>query len=84
LAAAPGSVEERMTSLFRRCLTRPPTVEERTALVEFFTRQRDRLQQGTLDAKAIAGSDASDMVQRAAWALAARAVLNLDEMITKE
>ncbi len=28
---APGSVEERMTDLFRRCLTRPPTAAERRA-----------------------------------------------------
>jgi hypothetical protein len=84
LAAAPGSVEERMTALFRRCLVRPPTSAERAALVDFFTRQRDRLQKGQLDAKAIAGEGTGDVVPRAAWTLAARAVLNLDEVITKE
>jgi hypothetical protein len=84
LAIAPGSVEERMTTLFRRCLTRPPTAAERAALCDFFSHQRERLQQGTLDAKAIAGAGRGDPVERAAWALTARAVLNLDEMITKE
>ncbi len=84
VAAAPGTMEARTTDLFRRCLTRPPTADERAALVEFVTRQRDRLQKGTLDAKAIAGDGSGDVVQRAAWTLAARAVLNLDEMITKE
>jgi hypothetical protein len=83
-AVAPGPVEERMTDLFRRCLTRPPTADERAALVKFFGRQQQRLQQGTLDGKAIAGAGGGDVVQRAAWTLAARAVLNLDEMVTKE
>src|SRR5262249_25443013 len=83
-AAAPGPVEERMTDLFRRCLTRPPTADERTALAEFFGRQQERLQNGKLDGKAIAGDGSGDVVQRAAWTLAARAVLNLDEMVTKE
>ena len=73
-----------MTAMFRRCLVRPPTSAERAALVDFFTRQRDRLQKGQLDAKAIAGEGTGDVVPRAAWTLAARAVLNLDEVITKE
>ena len=84
MTATPGSVEERMTALFRRCLTRPPTAEERAALVEFFTRQRDRLTHGTLDPKAIAGDGSGDLAERAAWTLAARAILNVDEMLTKE
>jgi hypothetical protein len=84
LAAAPGSVEERITQLFRRCLTRPPTAAEREALRAFFRRQHEGLLLGALDAKAIAGPDNGDAVERAAWTLTARAVLNLDEMITKE
>jgi Protein of unknown function (DUF1553) len=84
MAAAPGSVDERMAKLFRRCLTRPPSVEEREALVGFFARQRERLEKGTLDARIIAGTDGGDVVQSAAWTLVGRAVLNLDEMVTKE
>jgi hypothetical protein len=84
LAASPGSVEDRVTELFRRCLSRPPSAPERVALVTFFNRQRDRLQKREPDARKIAGSDGPDVVSRAAWTLAARAVLNLDEMITKE
>jgi hypothetical protein len=84
LAAAPGSLEARTTDLFRRCLTRPPTAKERDSLSAFFTRQRDRLQGGQLDAKAIAGDGAGAVVERAAWTLTARAVLNLDELVMKE
>jgi len=81
---APGDVEERAAQLFRRCLSRSPTPEERAALADFHERQLARLQSGKLDAKAIAGNADGDVVQRAAWTLTARAVLNLDEMITKE
>jgi hypothetical protein len=84
LAEAPGSVEERMAELFGRCLARPPTAAERQALVGFYHAQHKRLQAGTLDAGAIAGGKDGNAVERAAWTLTARAVLNLDEMITRE
>jgi hypothetical protein len=84
LAASAGSVEDRMQELFRRCLTRPPSTQEAAALLDFYRRQSERLQSGKVDAKAIAGGADGDVAQRAAWTLAARAVFNLDEMITKE
>jgi hypothetical protein len=84
MVAAPGSVKNRMSELFRRCLTRPPTPDEAAALIDYHRRQSERLRAGKLDAKAIAGGADGDVVQRAAWTLAARAVLNVDEMITKE
>jgi hypothetical protein len=84
MATAEGSIEDRITALFRRCLTRPPTTAERDAVAGFFAQQCDRLLQGTLDAKALAGDGLGDAIQRAAWTLTARAVLNLDEMVTKE
>jgi hypothetical protein len=77
-------VDERMTLLFRRCLMREPTKDEREALTTFYERQLERIKAGTLNAKTIAGGDGKDVAQRAAWTLAARAVMNLDEMITKE
>jgi hypothetical protein len=81
IAESPGSVEERVTLLFRRCVMRPPTKDERAALTAFYERQLERIKAGTLNAKTIAGADDA---QRAAWTLTARAVMNLDEMITKE
>lgn len=80
----PGTTEKRMTELFRRCVTRPPTNEEMADLLAFHDRQVQRLRAGKLDAKIIAGSPDSDTVQRAAWTLVARVVFNLDEMISKE
>lgn len=95
LATAPGSADDRATQLFRRCTSRPPTDEERQLILRFYENQLARLVSGELDAKPIAGDPASaaapvdsssDKTQRerAAWTLTARAVLNLDEVITKE
>lgn len=84
IAETPGTTEQRVSELFRRCLSRPPTDEERVALVDFHVRQAERLKAGKLPAKTIAGGEGGDLVQRAAWTLTARGIFNLDEMITKE
>jgi hypothetical protein len=79
-----GSLPDRLTALFRRCLTRPPTAAELTLLANFHETQRQRLAAKELDAAAIAGPGEGDPIDRAAWTLTARAILNLDELITKE
>jgi mono/diheme cytochrome c family protein len=84
LAADNASVVDRAVELFRRCVSRPPNHAELELLVAFYTTHRDRLAKGELDAKTIAGDGDGDVVERAAWTLTARAVLNLDETITKE
>jgi hypothetical protein len=83
MAAAPGSVEERVGDLVRRCLSRRPRPDELATLVPFFRRQEERLKRKELDAGKIAGSLAGDAIERAAWTLLARAILNLDEAVTK-
>ncbi len=82
-AAQNGPDEERAESLFRRVLTRAPTPDERALLVRFVQAQRERLRQGTLNAGALVGAGEGDGVERAAWAAAARSLLNLDEWIVK-
>jgi hypothetical protein len=82
--AKKGTTEERLTLLFRRCLGRTPTAMEQTTLRTFFQHQVARLSKGEVNAKTIAGPGESDVLERAAWTLTARAVFNLDEMITKE
>lgn len=52
-------------------------------LVKFFEAQKQRIASAELDAKQIAGDGEGDVAQRAAWATLARAIMNLDEMITK-
>ena len=83
LAAQPGSVESRVENLFRRCVTRPPSADERTRLVKFFEAQRDRFTSGELKPADFAGPGDGDATDRAAWTALARALLNLDEMIAK-
>jgi hypothetical protein len=76
---------QRAELIFRRCVVRPPTDEERSALLAFYEAQYARLAAGQLDATALAAQsdDAAKKLERAAWALVARAVLNLDETMCK-
>lgn len=86
LAAATGSTEAKARDLWRRCLTRPPAGDELTLVMKFYETQRKRLLEKTGDLAELSG-DAETVrlvVERAAWASAARAVLNLDEMVTRE
>lgn len=82
-AAHPGETAARAAYLFRRCLTRPPRPEEMTHLVAFYGAQRERLARGELDAAVLAGPGEGDARERAAWALTARVLLNLDEAVSR-
>jgi hypothetical protein len=84
LARQSGTVEERVTNLFRRCLARSPSEAERVLLTDFHQHQLDRLTNKEIDAAMVASAGGDDAIARAGWTLTARAVLNLDEMITKE
>lgn len=85
-----GSAEDRARLAFRLCLTRTPRPEELKSLVAFHHHQLARFQAGKLDAAPIAGIDAKnpptgvDVNDLAAWTTVARALLNLDETVTKE
>jgi hypothetical protein len=83
MASQAGSVEERIDDLFRRCIARPPEPDERSLLLRFYRVQRERFERKELDAAAIAGPGEGDAVERAIWAVLARAILNLDEVVTK-
>ncbi len=83
LAAQPGSIESRVETLFRRCVTRPPSADERAQLVKFFEAQRARFASGELKAATFAGPGDGDATDRAAWTALARALLNLDEFVAK-
>jgi hypothetical protein len=84
LAVRTDSLAERVDYLFRRCLTRPPTPDERAQLVQFFERQRRRFEQKELNAGQVAGPGDGSVAERAAWTTLARALFNLDEAITRE
>ncbi len=78
-----GSVDERLHALFRRALTRPPTDDELALLKRFFNEQSSRLDRKELDATKLAGAGGPNEALRAAWTLTARAIMNLDEAVTK-
>ena len=76
--------DERLQWVFRRLVTRPAASSEQNLLRQFLETQRRRLAAKEIDAGQIAGEGDGDAVERAAWTLVARAILNLDEVITKE
>jgi hypothetical protein len=83
-AAMSGNNEARAAWLFRRCLTRPPSTQELAMLVAFYQNQERRFARKELDAAKVAGPGEGNANERAAWAAVGRALLNLDECITKE
>jgi hypothetical protein len=74
--------EETATLIFRRLLTRRPEAAELAALMAYQQAQLTRLKGDELDAATIA-SDKNATAEQAAWVLVARAVMNLDEAITR-
>ncbi len=84
IAERPGTDRERVVLLFRRVVIRPPAEHEADLILAFLEHQRERLASGELKAAEIAGNGEGDVPARAAWTLVARAILNLDEAVTKE
>jgi hypothetical protein len=66
----------------RRCLVRNPDPDEIKMVTGFYETQKKRLAEKGGDLIALAGDD--EVLERAAWTAAARAVLNLDEAMTRE
>jgi len=74
--------ETRIAALFHHITGRSCTADEADALSEFLTQQQTRFESQSLDPAALTGGDADPA--RAAWTTLARALLNLDEVMTKE
>lgn len=88
-ASVKGDDQEKLAGLFRKILVRPATDAELSTLLEYYSQQRTRLTDGQLPASKIASDSTSekvtddDAIQRAAWTLVARVIMNLDEAVTK-
>ena len=82
VAAGNASAEETARDFHQRFLTRKPEPEELAALMDFRRRQLARLEAGELRANEICGGKEAS-AEQAAWTLVARALMNLDEAITK-
>ena len=73
-------------AIFRQLVTRPPEETEIQDLLEFQKKQLQRLLDGELVPNQIAGQviPANYKLQEvAAWVMLARAIMNIDEVITK-
>jgi mono/diheme cytochrome c family protein len=87
------SESDRLALAFRLCVARKPTRQEMAELRGLLRRQTERLREGWVGARELAGLDGADTpglpsgvtpVDVAAWTAVARVILNLDETITKE
>lgn len=85
-----GDIKQRLSFAYQRCVQRDPTSDEISVMTKFIDRQSRRIASGELVAKPILSSgsllDVSDLDadELAAWTLACRVILNLDETITRE
>ena len=77
---------------FFLCTSRKPSAEERQAILDLLASRRQRIADGWLDPRAITTGDATKLPalpekttpqDAAAWTLAARVLLNLDETVSK-
>jgi hypothetical protein len=78
------SVEARLKTGYRLALGRPPTPETLDVLHGLYDEAIDHYQAEPVNAVAMAGSADLDSPERAALAVVANVILNLDEFITKE
>jgi hypothetical protein len=84
---------ERVAYAFRLCTARRPTAEESAVLLKLLAKEDQRISDGWVDGRALAGLGAgpnpplpagSTPRRVAAWTAVSRVILNLDETITKE
>lgn len=84
--------EQRSEYAFLLCVARQPTAAEKAALHQLLTSRRQRLAEGWLNVREITTGDPARLpelppnstpLEAAAWTIAARVLLNLDETITK-
>jgi hypothetical protein len=83
VAAHEGKTADRVEYLFRLCLVRPPTADEVVSVSKFYEAQKERFARDAKAAAAVGGAG-DNAAERAAWTAAARAILNLDEFVTRE
>jgi hypothetical protein len=86
-AESQGTDDERLAYAFHLCLTRQPTAGERETLSRLLDQQLNSLRKNPDEARALASSQLpkdADVPRYAAWTMVARALLNLDEFITRE
>jgi hypothetical protein len=87
LKDAPGDDAARVEHAFRLCTSRKPSAEEKQVLAKLLAKQRGAFKKVPAEAKFVAGEKCPKEVETsefAAWTVVSRAILNLDETITRE
>jgi hypothetical protein len=83
LAGMKRAVRPTATAAFRRVLTRPPSEDELSAIVEFFQQQHDRFAANPDSAGKVAGPETDHVIDSASWTMVVRALFSLDEAVTR-
>jgi len=83
---APGDPDDRIRHAFRLCMAREPTAPEAARLRELFEQLRELAQENEQTAIKLVGDKPHgvDPPEAAAWVALSRALLNLDEFVTRE
>ncbi len=87
LREAPADDGQRLRYAFRLCLARSPRPAEERLLARLLARQRAELRAAPEDARKLVPAGLppdTDVPRLAAWTMVARALLNVDEFITRE
>ncbi|MFM7975096.1 MAG: DUF1549 and DUF1553 domain-containing protein, partial [Pirellula sp.] len=93
LRESPASDLERIEKAYKIATSRSATAEEKSQLIKFLEQQRKRLADGWLNPREILTGDPGKLKElpegttpqdAAAWTLAARVLLNLDETLSKQ
>ena len=83
----PDDTAGRIRYAFLVCLSRPPDKDETQWVEQFYKRQLARFESGKAKPDAVtdenAGAASDNLCSQAAWTMVCRAILNLDETITK-
>jgi hypothetical protein len=80
----PGSTSERVRYAFRLCVARTPSASETSRLVRLYEELHRLAEQDPEGAARLVGGGTKGLAERAAWVAVARALLNLDEVVTRE
>ena len=81
-----GSPADRVRQAFRVCLSREPTDIERDRLVALYNQLLELSKKDPVNAAKLIGvpeADGNHVVEQAAWTAVGRAMLNLDEFVTR-
>ena len=81
LAARPGSSADNLGYAFTTCFSRPPGADETAPLLAFHEKQLAAFTGNPESARELCGAEATPLA--AAWTLLCRALLNMDEFVTK-